>query len=114
VETMSTASDAAMDGALTPTEPATNAATSPGRTICSFARDNALALSLGAFAVGIAVGIVAGMCLPRTRIEVVRITPLAGEIGHKALETGEKVVLRGQQLAKESLVSLRGIPVLHR
>ena len=114
VETMPIASDTALDDELTTTEPATDTAISAERSICSFARDNALALGLGAFAIGVAAGVLAALFLPRTRIVVVRMTPLAGEIAHKALETGEKVVMRGEQMAKESLVGLKGIPMLHR
>ena len=100
------ASDTATDVATAASETATDAETSTGGTIRSFANDNALALTLSAFAVGIVAGFVAGMLISRTGIEV-RIIPLAGEIRHRAVETGEKVIHRGQQMARAHHMQLR-------
>lgn len=81
------------------TEQVRDTATGTWRRMGSFARDNALALSLGA----LAVGVIAGVFIPRSRIEQERIAPLAGELKHKAVETGEKVLHKGQQMVEETL-----------
>jgi hypothetical protein len=70
--------------------------TSTWSTVRSFAKANALALGLGAFAVGV----IAGMFVPRGKIQRQRIAPLATEIRHRAVQTGEKVIERSRQMAR--------------
>jgi hypothetical protein len=75
-------------------------------SVVSFARDNALALGLGAFAVGM----IAGMFIPysRTSTRIARggIAPLAGEMTHRAAEraaeAGGRIMEMGQQVAKRT------------
>jgi hypothetical protein len=99
VETMTptTMSDTATTAPTGITESTQEAKDTACSAVRSFAKENALALSLGAFAAGIIVG----LCIPRMRVDERRITPLAGEVGHRVIEAGQRVVQIGQQMAKE-------------
>lgn len=97
-----TTSDTAKDEGTEAMQMAPDGTTSAWKTIRSFAKDNALALSLGAFAAGA----VAGTLIFRTRGKDERFAPIAKEIRHRAVGTGEKVIHRGQQLAKETMASV--------
>lgn len=59
------------------------------------AEENPIGLALG----GVAAGFLAGMLLPGTKIENERVGPIADEVKHKALETGEEAVERGKDVA---------------
>ncbi len=59
------------------------------------AEENPIGLALG----GVAVGFLAGMLLPKTRLENERVGPIATEVKQKAVETGEEAVERGKDVA---------------
>jgi hypothetical protein len=59
------------------------------------AEENPIGLALG----GVAAGFLAGMLLPKTRIENERVGPIASEVKQKAVEAGEEAVERGKDVA---------------
>jgi gas vesicle protein len=59
------------------------------------AEENPIGLALG----GVAVGFIAGMLLPSTRMEDERVGPIAEEVKEKAIETGQEAVERGKDVA---------------
>jgi hypothetical protein len=111
VDTMTSARDTTMAGGTDMTQQMQqqmqemrDTAMGTWRRIGGFAKDNALALGLGAFAVGI----IAGMFIPRSKIEQERIAPLATEIKQKAVDTGEKAMQKGQQMAQQAMSGMTG------
>jgi ElaB/YqjD/DUF883 family membrane-anchored ribosome-binding protein len=67
------------------------------------AQENPLGLALGATAVGF----VAGMLVPSTRMEDERIGPMADQLKEKAMETGQEAVERGKDVAQQAAESAR-------
>ena len=59
------------------------------------AEENPIGLALG----GVAVGFIAGMLLPSTRMEDEKVGPIAAEVKEKAIETGQEAVERGKDVA---------------
>jgi hypothetical protein len=59
------------------------------------AEENPIGLALG----GVAAGFLAGMLLPKTRLENERMGPIASEVKQKAVEAGEEAVERGKEVA---------------
>jgi len=59
------------------------------------AEENPIGLALG----GVAAGFLAGMLLPKTRIEDERVGPIADQVKEKAVETGQEAVERGKDVA---------------
>src|ERR1700754_4057575 len=59
----------------------------------SVAQENPLGLAVGA----IAVGFLAGMLVPSTRVEDERLGPVADEVKERAKETGQAALERGKQ-----------------
>ena len=62
------------------------------------ARENPLGLAVGAAAVGF----VAGMLIPSTRIEDEKIGPMADQVKDKARETGQEALERGKEVARQT------------
>jgi len=62
------------------------------------AQENPLGLAVGAAAVGF----VAGMLVPSTRIEDERIGPMADQLKEKAKETGQEAIERGKDVAQQA------------
>jgi gas vesicle protein len=64
----------------------------------SIAQDNPLGLAVGA----IAVGFLAGMLVPSTRVEDERIGELADDVKDRAKQTGQEALEHGKQIAQEA------------
>jgi ElaB/YqjD/DUF883 family membrane-anchored ribosome-binding protein len=64
----------------------------------SVAEENPLGLAVGA----IAVGFLAGMLIPSTRVEDERMGPLADDVKERAKETGQEALERGKQVAQDA------------
>ncbi len=62
------------------------------------ARENPLGLAIG----GAAVGFIAGLLAPSTRVEDERIGDVADELKDRARETGREALDRGKQVAQEA------------
>jgi len=67
------------------------------------AKENPLGLAIGATAVGF----VAGMLIPSTRVEDEKIGPMADQVKDKAKETGQEALERGKHVAQETLTSAK-------
>jgi len=67
----------------------------------SVAEENPLGLAVGA----VAVGFLAGMLIPSTRIEDERMGELSDEVIDRAKETGQEALERGKQVAQEAAQS---------
>ena len=65
------------------------------------AQQNPIGLAIGAAALGF----VAGMAVPSTKVEDEKIGPMADEMKQKAKETGQEAVDRGKQVAQEAAQS---------
>jgi hypothetical protein len=65
------------------------------------AQENPLGLAIGA----IAVGFVAGLAIPSTRVEDEKIGPMAEDVKQKVRETGQEALERGKQVAQEAAQS---------
>src|SRR5688500_2960260 len=60
------------------------------------AKENPLGLAIGATAVGF----VAGLLIPSTRVEDEKIGPMADQMKDKARETGQEAIERGKHVAQ--------------
>ena len=67
------------------------------RRAVSVAQENPLGLALGS----VALGFLAGMSVPSTRIEDERIGPMADQVKDKMRETSQEALDRGKQVAHE-------------
>ena len=65
------------------------------------AQQNPIGLAIGAAAVGF----VAGMVVPSTKVEDEKLGPMADEMKQKAKETGQEAVERGKQVAQDAAQS---------
>lgn len=73
------------------------------RKAAGMAQENPLGLAVGA----LAIGFVAGLLLPSTKVEDERIGPLADQVKEKAKETGEEAMERGKDVALQAAESAR-------
>jgi len=64
----------------------------------SVAEENPLGLAVGA----VAVGFLAGMLIPTTRVEDEKLGPVADDVKERAKETGQEALERGKQVAQEA------------
>ena len=67
------------------------------------AKENPLGLAVGAAAVGF----VAGMLIPSTRVEDEKIGPMADQVKEKARETGQEALERGKDVARQTAESAK-------
>ena len=67
--------------------------------VAGVAQENPLGLALGA----VAVGFVAGMFVPTTRIENEQIGPIADELKHQVVQTGQEALEHGVQVAQDAV-----------
>jgi hypothetical protein len=68
-----------------------------GRQAVGLAKENPLGLAIGA----VAVGFLAGLAVPSTRVEDERLGPVADQVKEKVKETGQEAVDRGKQVAQD-------------
>ena len=67
------------------------------------AKENPLGLAIGATAVGF----VAGLLIPSTRVEDDKIGPMADQVKDKAKETGQEALERGKHVAQEAAQTVK-------
>jgi Protein of unknown function (DUF3618) len=65
------------------------------------AQENPLGLAIGAAAIGF----LAGLAMPSTRVEDERLGPVADQVKDKVKETGQEALERGKQVAQEATQS---------
>jgi hypothetical protein len=68
-----------------------------GRRAAGMANENPLGLAIGAAALGF----LAGLAAPSTRIEDEKLGPVADQVKDKVKETGQEALDRGKQVAQE-------------
>src|SRR3954454_23809799 len=64
----------------------------------SVAQENPLGLAVGS----VAVGFLAGMLIPSTRVEDEKLGPVADDVKERAKETGQEALERGKQVAQDA------------
>jgi ElaB/YqjD/DUF883 family membrane-anchored ribosome-binding protein len=62
------------------------------------AQENPIGLAIGS----VAVGFVAGMLVPSTRVEDEKLGPMADQVKESAKETGQEALERGKEVAQEA------------
>jgi uncharacterized protein DUF3618 len=67
------------------------------RRAVGLAQENPLGLAVGA----VAVGFVAGMLVPSTRVEDEKLGPVADQVKQRAAETGQEALEHGKQVAQD-------------
>ena len=73
------------------------------RRAAGVAQQNPIGLALGS----VAVGFVAGMLVPSTRVEDEKLGPMADQVKEQAKETGQEALERGKQVARETVDSAK-------
>jgi ElaB/YqjD/DUF883 family membrane-anchored ribosome-binding protein len=68
------------------------------RQAVGIAKENPLGLAIGATAVGF----VAGLLIPSTRVEDEKIGPMADQVKEQAKETGQEALDRGKHVAQQA------------
>jgi gas vesicle protein len=69
-----------------------------GRQAVGLVQENPLGLAIGAAAVGF----LAGMLVPSTKIEDEQLGPVADQVKEQARQTGQEALQRGKQIAQET------------
>jgi hypothetical protein len=67
------------------------------RRVAGMARENPLGLAIGAAAIGF----LAGLAIPSTRVEDEKLGPVADQVKDRVRETGQETLDRGRQVAQE-------------
>jgi Protein of unknown function (DUF3618) len=67
------------------------------RQVAGMAKENPLGLAIGA----VAVGFLAGLAVPSTRVEDEKLGPVADQVRDRVKETGQEALDRGKQVAQE-------------
>jgi hypothetical protein len=67
------------------------------RQVAGLAKENPLGLAIGAAAIGF----LAGLAVPSTRVEDEKLGPVADQVKDKVKETGQEALDRGKQVAQE-------------
>ena len=73
------------------------------RRAASVAQENPLGLAVGA----VAVGFLAGMLIPSTRVEDEKLGPVADDVKERAKQTGQEALERGKQVAQDAAETAR-------
>lgn len=73
------------------------------RQAVGIAKENPLGLAIGATAVGF----VAGLLLPSTRVENEKIGPMADQLKEQAKETGQEAIERGKHVAEQAAQTVK-------
>ena len=71
------------------------------RKAAGLAQENPLGLAVGAMAVGF----LAGMLVPSTRVEDEKLGPMADRVKEQAKETGQEALERGKEVAQSAAQS---------
>jgi Protein of unknown function (DUF3618) len=67
------------------------------RQVAGLAKENPLGLAIGA----VAIGFLAGLAVPSTRVEDEKLGPVADQVKDKVKETGQEALDRGKQVAQD-------------
>jgi len=83
--------------------PDTDQVKGQAKRAASVAQENPLGLAVGA----IAVGFLAGMLIPATRVEDEKLGAISDDVIDRAKETGQEALERGKQVAQEAAQSAK-------
>ena len=84
--------------------PSTDDVKQGARRAAGVAQENPIGLAIG----GLAIGFLAGMAMPTTRVEDERLGPVADQAKEKAREAGQEAVERGKSVVQETAQSAAG------
>jgi hypothetical protein len=73
------------------------------RKAAGIAQENPLGLAIGS----VAMGFLAGMLIPESRIEHEKLGPMADEVKQQVRETGQEALEHGKQVAQDAVQSAR-------
>ena len=79
--------------------PSTGDVRQGARKAGGLAKENPLGLAIGATAVGF----IAGLLVPTTRIEDEKLGPVASDMREKAMDAGQEAMDRGKQVAQDAM-----------
>jgi ElaB/YqjD/DUF883 family membrane-anchored ribosome-binding protein len=82
---------------VTGATPSTGEVKQGARRAAGMAQENPIGLALGS----VAVGFVAGMLIPSTRVEDEKIGPMADQVKERAAETGQQALEHGKEVASD-------------
>jgi Protein of unknown function (DUF3618) len=82
---------------VTDATPSSGQVKQQARRTAGLAKENPLGLAIGA----VAVGFLAGLAVPSTRVEDEKLGPVADQVKDKVKETGQEALDRGKQVARE-------------
>jgi ElaB/YqjD/DUF883 family membrane-anchored ribosome-binding protein len=101
--TVSRAGDTMSDTAsrVSDTTPSGDQVRQSARRAAGVAQENPLGLAIGA----VAVGFLAGLAVPSTRVEDERLGPVADQVKDRVRETGQEALERGKEVAREAASS---------
>ena len=88
---------------ITGTTPDTDEVKEGAKRAVGVAQENPLGLAIGS----VAVGFVAGMLVPSTRVEDEKVGPMADRVKEQAKETGQEALERGKEVAQEAAQSAK-------
>jgi gas vesicle protein len=80
---------------VTGATPSTGDVKHGARRAAGIAQENPIGLAIG----GLAVGFLAGMLIPSTRVEDERIGPMADQVKERAAQTGQQALEHGKEVA---------------
>jgi gas vesicle protein len=84
--------------AVAETTPGREDVTQAGERAVGVAQENPLGLAIGAAAVGF----IAGLLIPSTKVEDERLGPVADQVKDQARQTGQEAIEHGKQIAQET------------
>jgi len=87
-----------LKGAVAGSAPSNGDAAETARHAVGVAQRNPMGLAIGS----VAVGFLAGMLIPSTRVEDERIGPMADDVKEHAADVGHEALEHGKQVAKET------------
>ena len=73
------------------------------RQAAGIAKENPVGLALG----GVALGFLAGLALPSTRVEDEKLGPVSTQVKDQAMETGQEALERGKDVAQQAVQSAK-------
>jgi len=83
---------------VTDATPSSGQVRQQARRTAGLAKENPLGLAIGA----VAVGFLAGLAVPSTRVEDEKLGPMADQVKDRVKETGQEALDRGKQVAQEA------------
>jgi gas vesicle protein len=84
-------------GRVSDATPSSGQVRQQARRTAGLAKENPLGLAIGAAAIGF----LAGLAVPSTRVEDEKLGPMADQVKDKVKETGQEALDRGKQVAQE-------------